>query len=147
MLIFYPVAAQAAPFCVRAPGVKNYCYFYDARQCREEAKRLGGRCSANRSVIQFPGQTAAPFCVMLVNGHPQCVYHDFVQCQETAEKQNGICITQAYTLSPIDDIRQNRLRRTGDEGAPDVSANDIPGLPSPADNPLYHPGLNIRLNN
>lgn len=152
-LLHNPARSQAAPFCVVTPEMKNFCYYYDPKLCREEARRLAGICMANRAEVKIPEHTSGQFCVVLASKQVQCVYHSYRQCETEALRQNGICITKSRTLSPIDDIRQNRLRRDGETGVeeqqPPAATQDNPlsGLPSPEDNPLFRPGLDIRLNN
>lgn len=145
--------AHAAPFCLHTPGLKNYCYYYDPSECRRDARKLGGSCRANRANINLPSYTSGQFCVVLTAGYPQCLYQDYKRCEQVALRQNGICITKSETLSSIDDIRQNRLRRSlGDGRRQDQNSLQtiqpiIPGLPEQPQNPLYNPGLDIRLNN
>lgn len=50
-LMWQPVRAEGAPFCVVTNHGEN-CWYYDANQCRSQAARQGGMCVLNQQRAQ-----------------------------------------------------------------------------------------------
>lgn len=92
--VFVPSLVYAAPFCVRTAYGTN-CHYYDANQCRDDARINGGMCISNtESSGQLPRMRSmgAPFCVQSGYG-TNCHYYDANQCRDAARMSGGMCIS------------------------------------------------------
>jgi len=81
-----------APFCVKAPGVQEQCYYYNASQCRAKAKNMtGGFCTINRSRVTLPASTGY-FCLVTSVGAIECNFHNFSSCERQTRSKNAVCV-------------------------------------------------------
>jgi hypothetical protein len=98
---------NAAPICLQTQAIAPQCIYYDANQCRRDANRQGGICSANpREIRDTPN--VGQYCLLTSERVSLCVYSDRASCDADAARQNAAC-TYATGRRP--------------SGAPDPYAN------------------------
>ncbi len=109
MLLWLPLPAAAAPFCVQTQALPPQCIYFDAGSCNERARQLQGYCSANPS----EGHVAAGlghYCLLTSSQVSLCIYTDRDDCNRDALREHGVCV-QATVLpespgaDPYRDIR------------------------------------------
>ena len=58
-----PVAALAAPFCVRTEAIPPQCLYFDASECGKRATQMGGICVVNPAELHV-SSTLGHYCLL-----------------------------------------------------------------------------------
>ncbi|HEY8287744.1 MAG TPA: DUF3551 domain-containing protein [Acetobacteraceae bacterium] len=95
-----PVAAEAAPFCIKSQILPPQCIYQDAQQCDRDAQRQGAVCSANPQELTLrPGN--GKFCVVTSARTSLCAYGDRTTCARDAASQNGTCTDAPPSMAGV----------------------------------------------
>lgn len=86
-----PAGGHAAPFCIGTESVPPQCIYYDANDCRKEANRQGGFCSANPNELHV-STNIGQFCLVTSQQVSLCIYLDRSTCDADAARQHGACV-------------------------------------------------------
>ena len=97
--VIVPARAVAAPFCIENQALPPQCIYYDARECRKEAQRQNGVCSANPREVRLT-PNVGQYCMVTSELVSLCVYADRGPCEDDARRQNGTC-TSAPQIAPV----------------------------------------------
>jgi hypothetical protein len=101
--------AIGAPFCVRTQVVPPQCIYFDAAECNNRAREMGGWCSANQS--ELPVSIALGHYCLITSGRASaCIYLDLGSCDVEARHQQGVCVPapnrpESPAADPYRDIR------------------------------------------
>jgi hypothetical protein len=91
LVLAEPVAALAAPFCVRSQTIAPQCLYFDAGECGKRAAQMGGTCVVNPAEIHV-SSTLGHYCVLTSGPVTSCIYTDPGACAAEAQHQHGACI-------------------------------------------------------
>lgn len=84
--------AQAAPFCVtQQDGRTSQCYYEDIDECRRDAARQDGYCTANVAELHNIPATGSNVCLIETSRAVRCLYVDLRSCQQDAARAEGVC--------------------------------------------------------
>jgi hypothetical protein len=89
-----PIAALAAPFCVRTESIPPQCLYFDAGECGKRATQMGGTCVVNPAEVHV-SNSLGHYCLLTSSGVTSCIYTDPGVCAAEAQHQHGAC-----TLAP-----------------------------------------------
>jgi hypothetical protein len=109
LVLAEPLAALAAPFCVRTESISPQCLYFDARECGTRAAQMGGTCVANPAEIHV-SSTLGHYCLLTSGPVASCIYNDPGVCAAEAQHQHGACILapdrpESPAPDPYRDIR------------------------------------------
>jgi hypothetical protein len=102
-LLWWAGDAMAAPFCADAQGVSAECYYYDATQCRDRGREIGGGCRVNRDEIELP-EGYGGYCMVTGALVVSCIYPDLIGCERDARQNNGVCALNPRRQAPGEDL-------------------------------------------
>lgn len=83
--------AAAAPYCVNLQGITAQCLYFDANQCRAQARRAGGSCAVNPAELTLPAGGSYPYC-LTGPGYTSCKFADRGSCEAEAGRQRATCV-------------------------------------------------------
>lgn len=101
---------HAAPLCVEALGIPRQCVFVDPGECRREAIRQGGNCTANPAQLRTPAGSGR-FCTVEGGDALVCAYVDRATCQAEAIRRGGACVEATPAPGAAPNIDPFQIRR------------------------------------
>ena len=90
--LLIPAGGHAAPFCIGTEAVPPQCIYYDANDCRKQAVRQGGTCSANAAELHVT-TNLGQYCMVTSQRVSLCIYLDRGTCEADAARQHGACVS------------------------------------------------------
>jgi len=90
LCLLIPVRGNAAPICLQTQALGPQCIYYDAAECRKEAGRQGGICSANPKEVRV-SPNVGQYCLLTSEHVSLCVYSDRTSCDRDAARQGAVC--------------------------------------------------------